>query len=63
MTYRQAMKKQCKCGKFLIGGWIGDHKTGRPNFSRVSAPRILYPAVMMSEEHAEVACYSPQHIA
>jgi len=63
MTYRQALKQKCKCGKFLVGGWSGDKKMGKPLFSRVSSPRLVAPNIMMVEEHTINACFSPHQIA
>ncbi len=63
MTYKQAMKQKCNCGKHGIGGWYGDKKTGRPNFSRISSPRVVYPYIMLYEEHTHDACYAPQKIS
>ena len=62
MTYKEAMSKKCNCGKCSIGGWCGDKKTGHPNFSRVSCPKVLYPIVLMCEEHTVDACYAPQRL-
>ncbi len=64
MTHRQAMEQRCKCGGFPIGGWMGEHKTGRPNFSRVSAPKWeLSHGMTLCEEHTLNACFTPQKIA
>ena len=62
MTYRQAMNQKCKCGKVGIGGWVGTKRKGRPNLSRVSCSRVLYPCILMYEEHTLEACYAPQEI-
>jgi len=63
MTYKQAMRQKCSCGKEIIGGWIGSKRKGRPNFSRVSFPQVIYPTLVMCEEHTLNACYAPQKIA
>ncbi len=59
MTYRQAMLQKCNCGKFLIGGWYGDKKTGKPNFARISSPIIVGNNIIMCEEHTLTACFAP----
>ena len=62
MTYREAMNQKCKCGKFIVGGWVGVKRKGRPNFSRVSCPRVVFPCISVCEEHTLEACYAPQMI-
>jgi len=61
MTYKQAMRQRCKCGRFFIGTWVGDKKTGYPGFSRVSSP-VETSAGIMIEEHAIDSCWQPQRI-
>ena len=63
MTKTQAMNQKCKCGKFLIGGWVGYPERGRPNFSRMSCPQIIANGLVMCAEHTFNACYSPKQIA
>lgn len=63
MTYKQAMRQKCKCGKYYVGGWYGDKKTGRPSFSRVSSSRMVGLGITMCEEHTLNGCYAPQQIA
>ena len=63
MTYREAMKQKCKCGKFFIGGWIGTKRNGLPSFTRISGSRVFYPCILMYEEHTIDVCYAPQRIA
>ena len=62
MTYKEAMEQKCRCGRFLIGGWFGKKRLGRPNFSRVSCQRVLSPSIIMGEEHTLDACYAPQEM-
>ncbi len=62
MTYKQAMRQKCDCGKRIVGGWIGYKGAGRPNFSRVSIPRMTDCGVAVCEEHTIGACYAPQRI-
>jgi len=63
MKYKEAMNQTCRCGKFLVGGWLGKKRTGRPCFSSTSCSQVVYPTIVVCEEHTFAACYAPQQIA
>lgn len=58
MTYKQTMRLRCACGKYPVGVWIGDDKTGHVALLRVSGG-VQVGDLIRGDDHTLDFCARP----